>query len=81
MTSCRYGNWGICFIYGTWFAFVALEAMGKTYYNCEAVRKGVEFLLKAQNEDGGWGESYLSCPTKVGILFLLTLFFLPFLYH
>lgn len=44
---------------------MALEAVGKTYHNCEAVRRGVEFLLKAQNEDGGWGESYLSCPTKV----------------
>ncbi|KAK4743658.1 hypothetical protein SAY87_009970 [Trapa incisa] len=59
-----YGNWGICFIYGTWFALVALEAVGKTYYNCEAVRRGVKFLLETQNEDGGWGESYLSCPTK-----------------
>ncbi|XP_030462926.1 beta-amyrin synthase-like isoform X1 [Syzygium oleosum] len=59
-----YGNWGICFIYGTWFALVALEAVGRTYENCEAVRRGVEFLLNTQLEDGGWGESYLSCPTK-----------------
>ncbi|KAI4381213.1 hypothetical protein MLD38_007309 [Melastoma candidum] len=58
----RYGNWGICFIYGTWFALVALTGVGKTYENCETVRQGVEFLLRAQNEDGGWGESYLSCP-------------------
>jgi squalene cyclase len=67
---CRYGNWGICFIYGTWFALEGLEAAGKTYHNCLAMRKGVQFLLKTQNEDGGWGESYLSCPNKVNLFFL-----------
>ncbi|KAF4348831.1 hypothetical protein F8388_016103, partial [Cannabis sativa] len=35
---------------------------GKTYNNSESIRKGVKFLLRIQNEDGGWGESYLSCP-------------------
>ncbi|XP_062155605.1 beta-amyrin synthase-like isoform X2 [Alnus glutinosa] len=59
-----YGIWGICFIYATWFALVGLEAVRKTYQNCLAMRKGVEFLLKTQNDDGGWGESYLSCPNK-----------------
>lgn len=62
---CRYGSWGICFIYATWFALVGLTAAGKTYYNCKAVCRGVEFLLKTQNNDGGWGESYLSSPNKV----------------
>ncbi|XP_052310559.1 lupeol synthase isoform X2 [Populus trichocarpa] len=59
-----YGNWGICFIYGTWFALEGLAAAGKTYSNCLAVRKGVDFLLGSQRDDGGWGESYLSCPKK-----------------
>ncbi|XP_021298496.1 lupeol synthase-like [Herrania umbratica] len=62
-----YGNWGICFIYGTWFGLQGLKAAGKTYNNCLAIRKGVDFLLKTQREDGGWGESYLSCPKKVYI--------------
>ncbi|XP_024031865.1 lupeol synthase isoform X3 [Morus notabilis] len=60
-----YGNWGICFVYGTWFAIVGLEAAGRHYYNCEAVRRGVEFLLETQREDGGWAESYTSCTNKV----------------
>ncbi|KAB1206116.1 Beta-amyrin synthase [Morella rubra] len=59
-----YGSWGICFIYATWFGLVGLETAGKTYTDSLTVRKGVEFLLKTQNEDGGWGESYLSCPNK-----------------
>lgn len=61
----RYGNWGVCFTYGTWFALGGLAAAGKTYQNCAAVRKGVDFLLNSQRKDGGWGESYLSCPKKV----------------
>ncbi|XVF07082.1 hypothetical protein REPUB_Repub06bG0106800 [Reevesia pubescens] len=59
-----YGNWGICFTYGSWFALGGLAAAGKTNANCLAVRKGVEFLLGTQRENGGWGESYKSCPDK-----------------
>ncbi|KAJ6393082.1 hypothetical protein OIU77_022541 [Salix suchowensis] len=59
-----YGNWGICFMYGTFFALGGLASAGKTYSNCLAVRKGVDFLLRSQREDGGWGESYLSSPKK-----------------
>ncbi|PNX59915.1 beta-amyrin synthase, partial [Trifolium pratense] len=59
-----YGSWGICFIYGTWFALGGLAAAGNTYTNCVAIRKAVNFLLTTQREDGGWAESYLSSPKK-----------------
>nr|QYO90092.1 beta-amyrin synthase [Sicyos edulis] len=59
-----YGEWGICFTYGAWFALGGLVAAGKTFSNCAAIRKGVNFLLKIQMQDGGWGESYMCCPNK-----------------
>ncbi|CAN1813901.1 Beta-amyrin synthase [Linum perenne] len=59
-----YGNWGVCYTYGTWFALRGLAAVGKTCNNSFAVRRGVDFLLAIQQSDGGWGESYLSCPQK-----------------
>ncbi|KAI6689702.1 hypothetical protein NL676_026530 [Syzygium grande] len=59
-----YGNWGVCFTYGSWFALGGLAAAGKTYSNCAAMCKGVAFLLRTQLQDGGWGESYLACPKK-----------------
>ncbi|KAG5569833.1 hypothetical protein H5410_059599 [Solanum commersonii] len=60
-----YGSWGVCFTYASWFALGGLAAAGKSYSNSAAVRKGVEFLLRRQRSDGGWGESYHSCPDKV----------------
>ncbi|KAF6167356.1 hypothetical protein GIB67_043217 [Kingdonia uniflora] len=62
-----YGCWGICFIYGTWFALRGLAAAGKNYNNSLTVRKASEFLLSTQLASGGWGESYRSCPEKVFI--------------
>ncbi|KAJ4963313.1 hypothetical protein NE237_023252 [Protea cynaroides] len=59
-----YGNWGVCFTYGAWFALGGLAAAGKTYNNCPAVRRGCQFLLSKQQESGCWGESYLSCSNK-----------------
>ncbi|CAN1343534.1 Beta-amyrin synthase [Linum perenne] len=57
-----YGNWGICFTYATFFALRGLAAAGKSYSNSSTVRRGIDFLLAIQQSDGGWGESYLSCP-------------------
>ncbi|KAG7564057.1 Squalene cyclase N-terminal [Arabidopsis suecica] len=59
-----YGNWGVCFIYATFFAVRGLVAAGKTYHSSEPIRRAVKFLLKIQNVEGGWGESFQSCPNK-----------------
>jgi beta-amyrin synthase len=59
-----YGDWGVCYTYASWFALRGLAAAGKTYNSCASIRKGVDFLLTLQCDDGGWGESYLSCPKK-----------------
>lgn len=65
----RYGNWGICYTYGTWFGVGALAACGRNYQNCPALRKACEFLLSKQLPNGGWGESYLSSHNKVFVIF------------
>ncbi|MCL7044684.1 hypothetical protein MKW94_019766, partial [Papaver nudicaule] len=59
-----YGDWGVCFIYGTWYALRALAAVGKNCANSLTVRKACDFLLSTQKPLGGWGESYLSCMKK-----------------
>ena len=60
-----YGSWGICFTYAGMFALESLASVGEEYGNSATVRKGCEFLLSKQHEDGGWGESYRSCETGV----------------
>lgn len=62
-----YGSWGICFIYGTWFALRGLAAVGMNCQNNKTVGKACGFLLSKQLESGGWGESYRSSPEKVFI--------------
>ncbi|XP_068336479.1 beta-amyrin synthase 1-like [Pyrus communis] len=39
-----YGNWGVCFTYGTWFALGGLTAAGKTFNNCAVIRKAIRFF-------------------------------------
>lgn len=56
-----YGSWGICFTYAGMFAFESLACVGETYSNSERVRRGCQFFLEKQMEDGGWGETYKSC--------------------
>lgn len=58
-----YGSWGVCYTYAAMFAVEALEAVGKTYPNNEYVRKGLDFLVSKQEDDGGWSESMKACET------------------
>ncbi|CAM9934198.1 unnamed protein product, partial [Discosporangium mesarthrocarpum] len=59
-----YGSWGVCFTYGTWFGIEGLIAAGEDP-NSPSITRGVEFLLRKQNTNGGWGESYLASVDKV----------------
>jgi squalene-hopene/tetraprenyl-beta-curcumene cyclase len=54
-----YGRWGVNYIYGTWQVLVGLAAVGEDM-RAPYVRKAVEWLLKHQQPDGGWGESCAS---------------------
>lgn len=50
-----FGRWGVNYIYGTWSALCALNA-AKVDPQGPVVRKAVDWLVKIQNADGGWGE-------------------------
>jgi len=58
-----YGSWGVCFTYATWFGIEGLVVSGEPK-DSPCILKACEFLVKHQNENGGWGESYLSCVDK-----------------
>ncbi len=55
----------MCFTYGCWFGCCGLAALGHTCQSDDALRRCCAFLVGVQQEDGGWGESYLSCQDKV----------------
>ena len=50
-----FGRWGVNYIYGAGAVLPAMEAIGEDMTQ-PYVRKAVDWLLAAQNEDGGWGE-------------------------
>jgi len=50
-----FGRWGTNYIYGTWSALCAFNAVGVDPAD-PVIRKGVAWLLNDQNADGGWGE-------------------------
>ncbi|KAL4878125.1 terpenoid cyclases/protein prenyltransferase alpha-alpha toroid [Aspergillus karnatakaensis] len=58
------GSWGIAFTYGTFFALEGLASAGLHYRNSEAVRRGCDYLLVKQQDDGGWGETMQSVITN-----------------
>jgi lanosterol synthase len=60
-----YGNWGVCFTYAAMFTLESLASIGETYANSSHSKRGCDFLISHQMEDGGWGESYLSSHDRV----------------
>ncbi len=50
-----YGRWGMNYIYGTWSALSALNAVGMEPSSPQ-MRQAVRWLLSIQNAEGGWGE-------------------------
>ena len=50
-----FGRWGMNYVYGTWSALCALGAAGQDLKSTP-VRRAVDWLLRIQNADGGWGE-------------------------
>ncbi|KAI0123345.1 terpenoid cyclases/protein prenyltransferase alpha-alpha toroid [Xylariales sp. AK1849] len=62
-----YGSWGICFTYATMFALESLSSIGETYSTSSYAKRGCEFLVSRQRDDGGWSESYRSCETNTYI--------------
>ncbi|MFZ3354476.1 MAG: squalene--hopene cyclase [Xanthobacteraceae bacterium] len=50
-----YGRWGMNYIYGTWSVLCALNAAGIDH-GAPEMRKACDWLVRIQNEDGGWGE-------------------------
>ena len=51
-----FGRWGTNYIYGTWSALWAFEAVGEDPA-APHVRKAAAWLKARQRPDGGWGES------------------------
>ena len=54
-----FGRWGVNYIYGTWSALCALNAVDLGGA-ARMVRKAADWLVRIQNPDGGWGESCTS---------------------
>ncbi len=57
--GCWWGRWGVNYIYGTYLALVGLRSAGISS-DREEIRRGVDWLRRVQNEDGGWGETCAS---------------------
>lgn len=54
-----WGRWGVNYIYGTYLALTGLISAGINADEDE-VQRGRDWLVGAQNDDGGWGETCAS---------------------
>ncbi|HZT95585.1 MAG TPA: squalene--hopene cyclase [Chloroflexota bacterium] len=56
-----WGRWGVNHVYGTWCVIAALTSFKERTGSVQAmVDRAVDWLLRRQNEDGGWGETCYS---------------------
>jgi squalene-hopene/tetraprenyl-beta-curcumene cyclase len=56
-----FGRWGVNYIYGTWCVISALDALRAAGYQVQdMIERGASWLLRRQNDDGGWGETCYS---------------------
>ena len=51
-----YGRWGTNYIYGTWSALCAFNAVDGCDQDAPHIRRAVDWLMARQHADGGWGE-------------------------
>eukprot|EP01063_Lacrimia_lanifica_P037495 TRINITY_DN7713_c0_g1_i1.p1 TRINITY_DN7713_c0_g1~~TRINITY_DN7713_c0_g1_i1.p1 ORF type:complete len:848 (+),score=243.57 TRINITY_DN7713_c0_g1_i1:38-2581(+) len=58
-----YGNWGVCFTYGTLFGIEGLLCAGEPK-SCAEIKRAVAFLMSKQRADGGWSEHVHSCASR-----------------
>lgn len=60
-TGAWYGRWGSNYLYGTCNVLCGLAYFSQEYPQIRAMTAiATRWLIQAQNEDGGWGESLLS---------------------
>jgi len=53
-----WGRWGVNHIYGTWCVIAALTAFKeRTGWVQTMIDRGITWMLRRQNPDGGWGET------------------------
>ncbi len=57
--GCWFGRWGVNYIYGTSGVLSALSLIAPQSHRRE-IERGAAWLIRCQNQDGGWGETCFS---------------------
>jgi len=71
-----FGRWGTNYVYGTWsvltaFAYAGIDSADPAgEVEAEAVRRGVEYLLRTQQADGLWSDPSFTAPGFPRVFYL-----------